>query len=87
MTSGLTRLPQMRAELVEAPALRQAQGTSLPAGQTQLLRLLLDILVVELGALLGVHLSGAHLDADLLQRRTLDRRLELQRRARLTDSK
>src|SRR5829696_9931735 len=58
-------------------------GTSVPARQPELLGLLLDILVVELGALLPIHLTGAHLDADLLQRRALDRRLELQGRAGL----
>ena len=54
-----------------------------PAGQAELLRLLLDVLVVERGTLLAAHLTGADLDADLLQGRTLDRRHELQCRARL----
>src|SRR5215207_4431503 len=71
----------MRAELFEARALGQAQGTSLPARQTQLLRLLLDILVIKSSALLRSRLPSTDLDADLLKRRALDRRLELQRRA------
>src|SRR3954468_20096555 len=56
---------------------------SVPAGQTELLRLLLHVLVVERRSLGGVDLAGAHLDADLLQRRALDRGLELQRGTRV----
>src|SRR4051795_1372060 len=56
---------------------------SVPTGQAELLGLLLDVLVVERGALGGVHLTGADLDADLLEVRALDRRLELQGRAHL----
>ena len=39
---------------------------SLPPGQTQLLRLLLDVFVVQGGALLGGQLTSTDLDADLL---------------------
>src|SRR4051794_30851165 len=54
-----------------------------PAGQAELLRLLLDVVVVELRALLGARLTGAHLDGDLLQVRALDRGEELQGRSGL----
>ena len=60
---------------------------SLPARQAQLLGLLLDVLVVERCALLGVHLTGAHLDADLLKGRTLIGDLNSSAGLALPDSK
>src|SRR4051812_43885705 len=55
----------------------------LPALETELLGLLLDVVVVLSGALLGGGDAGADGDRDLLQCRSLDRGEELEGRRRL----
>ena len=59
---------------------RYPAGRILPARQAELLRLLLDVLVVLRGALLRCGDARADLDRDLLEVRPLDRRQELKRR-------
>src|ERR1700712_5580782 len=57
--------------------------TSVPGLEPELLRLLLDVVVVQGRALLRRRDAGPDLDQDLLQVRSLDRREELERDARL----
>ena len=65
----------------------QVDACGLPALEPELLGLLLDVLVVEGGAVLGSADAGADLDGDLLECRSLDRGQELERRGGVSPSR
>ena len=78
--SSSTNRPDRAARTGSGPVF--AVATAYQPGKAKLLRLLLDVLVIERGAVGRRADARADFDGDLLERRSLDRRQELERRRR-----